>query len=71
MTEAEAKADLSVERETVLNRSADIRRLEQGRTSFDSSVRDLPKRKTEIREYENDLAATLKELGADWDQARP
>ena len=70
VTEAEAKADLSVEHETVLNRSADIRRLEQGRTSFDSSVRDLPKRKTEIREYENDLAATLKELGADWDQAR-
>ena len=70
VTEAEAKSAAPVEHETILDRSADIRKLEQGRTSFDSSDRDLPKRKTELERYESDLAVTLKDLGADWDKSR-
>lgn len=68
--EAKAKADAPVEHETILDRSADVRTLEQGRTSFDSSARDLPKRKADIGRSESDLDATLKDLGADWDKSR-
>ncbi len=67
---AEAEAEAAVEHEAVLNHSADIRRLEQGRTFFDSSVRDLPKRKAEFKKNESGLAAILKDLGADWDKTR-
>ena len=49
---------------------SNIRKLEQGRTSFHNSVRDLPKRKDESDKHKNFLAATLKELGPDWDEAR-
>lgn len=68
--EAKAEAGATVEHEAILNRSSDIRRLERGRTSFDNSVRDLPKRKDESDKHKNSLAATLKELGPDWDEAR-
>lgn len=68
--EAKAGAEATVEHEAILNKSSDIRRLERGRTSFDNSVRDLPKRKEESGKHKNSLAATLKELGPDWDEAR-
>ncbi len=67
---AEAEAEATVEHEAILNRSPDIRRLERGRTSFDNSVRDLPKRKDESDRHKISLAATLKDLGPDWDEAR-
>ena len=68
--EAKAKAEAVVEHEAILNYSTDIRKLEQDRTSFGKSDRDLPKRKDEFEDHENALAATLKDLGPDWDQAR-
>ena len=68
--EVKAKAEAPVEHEAILNHSTDIRKLEQGRTSFDNSVRDLPKRTAEFEDHKNSLAATLKDLGPDWDEAR-
>ncbi|MCY3759445.1 MAG: AAA family ATPase [Acidobacteria bacterium] len=68
--EAKAKAEAVVEHEAILSYSPDIRKLEQDRTSFGNSDRDLPKRKDEFEDHENALAATLKDLGPDWDQAR-
>ena len=68
--EVKAKAHAAVEHEAILNHSPDIRKLEQGRTSFHNSVRDLPKRKDESDKHKNSLAATLKDLGPDWDEAR-
>ena len=68
--EAKAKAEAVVEHEAILNHSSDIRNLGRGRTSFDNSVRDLPKRKSEFDDHKNSLAATLKDLGPDWDEAR-
>lgn len=67
---AEAEAEATVEHEAILNHSHDIRKLEQGRTSFHNSVRDLPKRKDESDKQKTSLAATLKDLGPDWDEAR-
>ncbi|MDE2666924.1 MAG: AAA family ATPase [Acidobacteriota bacterium] len=68
--EAKAKADAVVEHEAILNYSTDIRKLEQDRTSFGKSDRDLPKRKDEFEDHENALSATLKDPGPDWNQAR-
>ncbi len=64
------RAGTPVEHEAILDGTADVRRLEQGRTSFDNSVRDLPKRRNQVEEQRNTLAATLKDLGADWDETR-
>lgn len=68
--EAKAKAEAVVEYEAILNYSPDIRKLVQDRTSFGNSDRDLPKRTDEFEDHENALAATLKDLGPDWDQVR-
>ncbi len=68
--EAKTEAEAIVEHEAILDRSPDIRKLEQGRTSFHNSVRDLPKRKDESDKHEDSLASTLKDLGPDWDEAR-
>ena len=68
--EARAKAEAVVEHEAILNHSADIRKLEQGRTSFDNAVRDLPKREGDLIRRQKKLDGTLNDLGTDWDQAR-
>ena len=70
VAEAKARAEAVVEHEAILNYASDIRKLERGSTSFDDSVRDLPKRKSELEDHEKSLAATLKDLGPDWDEAR-
>lgn len=67
---ATGKAEAPVEHEAILTHSTEIRELDQGRTSFVNSVRDLPKRITELKDHERSLAATLKDLGAEWDEAR-
>jgi len=67
---AKAKAEAPVEHKAILTHSTEIRELDQGRTSFVNSVRDLPKRNTELKDHERSLAATLKDLGAEWDEAR-
>ncbi len=70
LTESKAKEETPVEYEAILIHSADVRKLERGRTAFDDSVRDLPERRAELVGRENSLAATLNDLGADWDEAR-
>ncbi len=68
--EAGAKAEAEVEHEAILNHFADIRKLEQGSKAFGDALRDLPKRRAELEDHERSLAATLKDLGPDWDEAR-
>ena len=68
--EAKATAEAAVEHQAILNHTTDIRKLEQGRTFFNNSVRDLPKREAELEDHESSLIATLKDLGPDWDEAR-
>ena len=67
---AKAKAEEAIEHEAILNRSTDIRKLEQGRTSFGNAVRDLPKRKVDLIGHQKKLTGTLNDLGTDWDEAR-
>ena len=68
--EVNARAEAAVEQEAILSHSSHIRKLERGRTSFDNSVRDLPKRESELLDHDKSLTAALKDLGPDWDEAR-
>ena len=68
--EAKRAAELLVEHEAILNHLSDIRRLQNGRTAFDGSIKDLPERETELKEHKRTLAETLKDLGLDWDEDR-
>ncbi len=70
VTEAEGVAKVSVEHEAIIKQSADIRRLQNGRTAFDGSVKDLPEREAELEGHKKTLADTLKDLGPDWGEAR-
>ena len=70
VTEAVRGAKVSVEHEAILTHSSDIRRIQNGRTAFDGSVKDLPEREAELEGHERTLADTLKDLGPDWDEAR-
>ena len=70
VSELEANATVPIEHVDVLTHSDVIRGLERGRTSFDGSVHDLPERETELKDHERRLAATLKDLGPDWNEAR-
>ena len=70
MTEAKAAARAQIEHETILTHSHAIRGLERGRTSFDNSVHDLPKRVTELQAHRATLVTNLKDLGPDWDEDR-
>lgn len=68
--QAELDADVRVEHEAILERSSEVRRLQNGRTAFDGSVNDLPERETELDAHKRTLAQTLKGLGPDWDEGR-
>ena len=70
VTEAERAGRVGVEHEAILKHSSDIRRLQNGRTAFDGSVKDLPEREAELERHKKTLADTLKDLGPDWDEAR-
>ena len=70
VTEAEGPAKVRVEHEAILKHSLDIRRLQNGRTAFDGSVKDLPEREAELQGHKTTLADTLKDLGPEWDEAR-
>ncbi len=67
---AKLKADVAVPHVAILRNSSDIRRLQNGRTAFDGSVKDLPERETELEGHRRILAETLKDLGPDWDEVR-
>ena len=68
--EAQSKATVQFDCEAILEHSATIRGLEQGREHFESAARDLPERKIELEELERSLGETLKDLGTDWDEGR-
>ena len=68
--EAERATDVRIEYEAILEHSSEVRFLQNGRSAFDGSVKDLPKRKTELESHKRDLAEALKDLGPNWDEAR-
>ena len=70
VAEAEREAEIRVDHEAILKHSSDIRHLQKARTAFDGSVKDLPEREAELRGHERTLAATLRDLGQDWDEVR-
>ena len=67
---AKLKADVTVPHVAILRSSSDIRRLQNGRTAFDGSVKDLPERETELEGHRRILTETLQDLGPDWDEVR-
>ena len=70
VTEAEGTAKVRIEHEDIRRHSTDVRRLQNGRTAFDGSVKDLPEREAELEGHKRTLADTLKDLGPDWDEKR-
>ena len=67
---AEGAAKVRIEHEDIAKHSTDIRRIQNGRTAFDGSVKDLPEREAELEGHKRTLADTLKDLGPDWDEGR-
>lgn len=70
VSNAKLAADVRIEHEAILEFSAEVRRMQNGRTAFDGSVKDLPERETELEGHTRTLADTLKNLGPDWDERR-
>ena len=70
VTEAKRAANVHLEHEDIRNHTSDIRRVQNGRTAFDGSVKDLPEREAELEGHKKTLADTLKDLGPDWDEAQ-
>ena len=70
VAEARGKVDAQIEHEAILMHSAEVRGIERGRTSFDNSVHDRPKREAELAGYQRTFSESLRELGPGWDEAR-
>ncbi len=70
VSKAVQAADVRIKHEGILKHSAEVRGLQNGRTAFDGSVKDLPERETELEGHIRALAETLKNLGPDWDECR-
>ena len=70
LTRIKATVDQEIEHLTILERSAEVRDLERARSAFDQSVKDLPERRAELSGKRSELAATLANLGPDWDAER-
>ena len=68
--QAEGAAKVRIEHEDIAKHSTEIRRIQNGRTAFDGSVKDLPEREAELEGHKRTLADTLKDLGPDWDEIR-
>ncbi len=66
----EFEAGEYIEHEDILKRSGDIGQLQMGRTAFDGSVEDLPKRKIDLQVRQQALDGALQKLGPDWDEER-
>ncbi len=67
---ARTLAEAAIEHESLLAREEAIRALERRRTEFDNAVADLPKLQGDVVQCDRKLAATLKNLGSDWDADR-
>ena len=68
--DVQSMANVEIDHRAILEHSATINRLLRGRERFESAVRDLPARKTELTERERLLKETLRELGPEWDETR-
>jgi uncharacterized protein YhaN len=65
-----ASASATVEDEAMLEDADAIAALVRERGAFDGSVRDLPRRKTELDGMEGSLGQRVRNLGPDWDVDR-
>ncbi len=65
-----AKLDIPVRGRDILESSDDIRTLQTESGAFRQSIHDLPEREGELAEHRKNLAATLADLGPDWDENR-
>ena len=55
--------------ESLLDDASIVEEIRRARSSFDSSVRDLPERLSDLRQIESQLAASLNELRPGWSAA--
>ena len=65
-----ANVDQKIEHLAILERSNEVRALERARSAFDQSVKDLPERRAELSSKRSELAASLANLGPDWNTER-
>ncbi|MEO9254496.1 MAG: AAA family ATPase [Tepidiformaceae bacterium] len=65
-----ARANASIPSEALLAFSGRIEEIRRGRDSFDASVKDLPKRQTDLAALERELADTMRDLGRGWTEER-
>ena len=59
-----------IEGNELLQVAAEVEKIRRGRSSFDASVRDLPKRNGELGADETELAQALRDLGPRWSEER-
>ena len=67
---AREEAERPIEGDELLQEAAAIEVIRRGRGSFDASVRDLPKRESELHTNETTLTSALRDLGPGWDEER-
>ena len=67
--QAKEAASVVIPDEALIDDAGTVEGIRRARSSFDSSVRDLPERQSELRRLEADLAEGLGELGHGWDEA--
>ena len=66
----QSAASMEIDHEAILEHSATVTKLLQGRERIESALRDLPKRETQLLERKGLLRETLGDLGPDWDEVR-
>ena len=64
------EASASISDEGLMEESEKVEAIRRQRTSFDNSIRDLPKRQVELRELKDSLSEHFRGLGNGWDDAR-
>lgn len=67
---ASEEANTPIANERLLEDAEDIGPLHKNLGAFESSVADLPRRQTEIRNQQEIFEEALRELGTDWDEKR-
>ena len=70
ITDIQARADLQIDHEAILEQSYQVRDIERRRSAFDQSVKDIPERQAELAAMRVDLENTLADLGKEWDVHR-
>ncbi len=70
LKQAEEAATVAIPDEALIVDAGSVEGIRRARSRFDSSVRDLPKRQSELQRLESDLAEGLAELGHGWDETK-